>query len=165
MTEYCHSRLCKCFLEALYLWIWSTQVLGWRCYLFSNLETFLKGTSYCEISEKPTFLHPSDGYATVYGFRNESRNLTCAVKAYPAAYFVWYKDKKLMDVKKMGVKVYNDENISILEVKFSHEYILDPRIKQELSLTTFSNFRWVKEEKDESIYIFILLFADFVGWF
>lgn len=77
----------------------------------------MRETTCGGISEKPTFLYPSDGYVTVYGFRNESRNLTCTVRAYPVAYFVWYKDEKLMEVKKNGVKVYNDENTSTLEVR------------------------------------------------
>lgn len=54
---------------------------------------------------------------TVYGFQNESRNLTCQVYAYPVAYFIWYRNNIPMDPRKNHIKIYNEENISILEVR------------------------------------------------
>ena len=54
---------------------------------------------------------------TIYGFRNASANLTCYVHAYPEAYFIWYRNKIPMDPKDHPIKIYNEENTSILEVR------------------------------------------------
>ncbi|XP_065225525.1 hemicentin-1-like [Planococcus citri] len=74
-----------------------------------------------KVRHKPVALEKN---ITVYGFRSESRNLTCQVIAHPTAYFIWYRDNKPIDPKIDNLKIYNEDNISILEIFYANSGVL-----------------------------------------